>query len=876
MAPENLNTSTSTPQQSADIKPQNSELYRQISREDEVRPEEKKKQRPLVVTILAGLMRLTLYLDSLRRSNELLFRKLNIFWGILMSILYLSGILMICFSLYNRLQLPLYLEDQLKARGIQFESADYDMDRIEVHQLKGPNGQYTVDTLIAYTTFTDLLQKRIRSVILDGLTINLDEGSDFNPVQDIPEFLSRLQQPVRGNFNLKINAITINNAKLNLQAGTMSLPLSFSMESIYDDTTQIIIPVLLDQPALKFKGTLTMAGTKKKPVWSLKISKGNVTLPRRAPEDFTGEININLIDKKLDTIKAEFTLGTGTIKKQLQADLKQKDEQGFSGIISWERKNETEPTLSSDLTFSIDYLSLNETLATKGILTIDSKQFNMYDVSFKNLHLPLDAEILCNAQQRCVLDLLKDAQISLSDFQFNYQHQNFKATQPLKFTLNAWQQLIIADAQHSDLVVEFNLPIQDLVFLGQNQETGDNLNLSSQKISLNTILADEPRIGFSANNLAYQSPEITFSQAVLNITDLLQSTAKITMQARDVHLIGQPVLSYPFDIGLNMVGNQVAAKLKFKNQPITANLEGRFSLDQQFFAGQVNIPPFDLQKISVPLHDLWPAVPETVDNPSGQLAIKGRFNWQKGLMTGNPLYVGFQNVSFDIGDVKIEGLNTVLTVDSLSPLTTASNQHLFIKNIEALIPIQGLDAQFQMDNQSLKVNQLLATSASVPLVLPPSIITPQSNGFVLTLKNNRPINLQQLQPSTFLTDVIIQGGTASVTVPVEFKNNLVHIPDVTLKIQDLQLKRKNGSYPNIFGTQTGFISRTGLVVLDQTGFVHGSLNGNLLPSKTEKEIQLDRVPLPDSFMKKLPSRQIPKDILERQKALFEEKSDTSQ
>ena len=872
MAPETTNASTSTPQQEQEIKPQNTELYRQIAREDAVKPVDEKKHKSLIMSIIVGMMRFTLYTDSLRRSNELLFRKLNTLWGIFMGVLYLSGILVVIFSVYNRLKLPLYLEDQLKARGIQFESANYDMDRIEVHQLKGPNGLYTVDTLIAYTTFTDLLQKRIRLVTLDGLTINLDEETEFRPLQDIPVFLSRLQHPARGNMDLAINAITVNNAKLNFQKEQMALPLSFSMEGIYNGSTQIIIPVMLDQPHLKFQGTLTVAGSNKKPEWILKISKGNITLPRRAPEDFVGEITVNLSDKKLEAIKAEFTLGTGTIKKKLSANLNQKDAQALAGSISWNRENTTEPSLSSDLSFQIDDLSFfdDESLQTKGNLTIDSKQFNLYNIAFQNLHMPLQAEISCKNWKSCTFDLLENATVSLSDFQFTYQRQKFRATTPFQFTLNAGQQLIVMDAEHSDLQMEFNLPIRSLVFAGKDQSTGDNLKINSEKIALNAIWADEPRVTLLAEDLSYQSTEIVFNKTTLNISDVLQPTARISMHAREMRVPEQALLAQPFDIVLNMIGNQVAAKLNFHNQPITADVEGRFSLAQRIFSGQINIPPFRLQELTVPLNELWPSVPQTVINPTGEIAVKGLLKWQKGHISGDPLYVGFQDVAFELGDTKIDGINTVLAIESLTPLTTKSNQHLFIQNIEALIPLQSLDTLFQLDNQGLKVNQLMAYSASIPLVLPPSIITPQVNGLVLYLRNNRPIDLQQLQQATHLSGVDVVTGSASISVPIEFKNNIINIPHLTLKVQDVQLNRQKDSYKNLFGSQTAFLVRNGQITLNQNKSVQIALNGNLLPSKQATEVQLDTFTLPDDFIKKTPAKKVPSDIQERLKALFSE------
>lgn len=858
------------PRANSATNPQESELYRQISREDEVVPVVKKKGKSPLMELVVAFMRAVLYLDSLKRTNELFFRRLNVVWGIFMGVLYISGILMIVFSIYNRLQLPYYLESQLKEREIQFESAHYDMDRIEVHQLKGPQGLYTVDTLIVNTTFTDLLQKRIRSVVLDGLNIYLDAQPDFNPIQDIPNVLTKLQHPARGAVNLRVNALTVNNAKLNFKKEQMALPITFSMEGVYDDTTQIIIPVYMERRSLSLKGRLSISEESGTPEWILKITKGNVTLPRRAPEDFTGEVKVTLNENKLETVQADFQLGTGTIKKEIRADFRQEGDKGLSGTFSWARNNLTEPALSSDLTIAVPYLefSAKEPLHTRGTLTLDAKQFNLYNISFKNMHLPLDAELACKSWKQCDLNLLDEAEVVLPDFQFEYQRQKFKTDSALRFVMQPQNKLITMDADRPDFYVGFNLLLQELLFPAQNVESGEKLNIKSEKVSLKATWADESRIALATENLSYDSPTASFNQATLNMADLLQPTAQIKMQTPEMRLPNQPVLSQPFDLNFNMLGNQVMAQLRFQNQPIMAGVEGTLSIPQRAFSGKVRVLPFDLKDLTVPLHELWPNVPENVRNPQGKVAVGGLLNWNSGHASGSPLYVGLKDISFDLDDTKIEGVNGVLAVESLLPLSTQPKQHLFIQNIQGLIPIQGVDAYFQLDAQSLKVSQLLAWTGPVPLMLPPSVITTKNSSAMLYLKNTQSVNLKDAQKVFNLQGMSVADGTASLSVPVEVKEDSFSIPNVTLKIQDTELKWREKGRPAFLGQATGYFVRNGQIILDQERMLQMSLNGRLTPSKKAKEVHLSKVPLPDNFVNETAPRSVPSDILKWQNALF--------
>ena len=196
---------------------QDSELYNQIAGQDADPQVVKKKNKSLLMSVMVGIMRIMLWWDSVKRTHEVLFRALGSVWAVFMGILYLSGILILLFALYNRLQLPVYLEDELHARNIEFESAEYGMDRIVVRNLKDKDGSYTVDTMIVYSTFTDLLQRRIRSVTIDGLDVLIDTDKDVNVMEDVPRLLSRIQNPKRGRLNLKINSLTVNKAQLVLK-----------------------------------------------------------------------------------------------------------------------------------------------------------------------------------------------------------------------------------------------------------------------------------------------------------------------------------------------------------------------------------------------------------------------------------------------------------------------------------------------------------------------------------------------------------------------------------------------------------------------------------------------------------------------------------
>ena len=168
------------------------DLYEQIARSDSETIQIKKKNKSLLMQAIVLYMRFTLYIDSLKHSHEVAFRMLSRLWMGVMGILYLSGIIVLIISMYNKLQLPVYVEDQLRSRNIEFGQTEYDADKTIIRNLKNKEGLYTIDTVVIYSSFSDLLQHNIRLVTMDGLNINCDKKDDFNELEDIPKILAKI------------------------------------------------------------------------------------------------------------------------------------------------------------------------------------------------------------------------------------------------------------------------------------------------------------------------------------------------------------------------------------------------------------------------------------------------------------------------------------------------------------------------------------------------------------------------------------------------------------------------------------------------------------------------------------------------------------
>ncbi|MBQ4472076.1 MAG: hypothetical protein II942_02385 [Alphaproteobacteria bacterium] len=852
---------------------QDSDLYTQIAGQDTDPQVVKKKKPSLLMSAVIAFMRMTLYFDSLRRAHEQAFHFLGLVWAFFMGVLYLSGILVLLAAVYNRLQMPILLEDQLRVRNIEFASADYSMDRIVVHELKDNNGTYTVDTLVVYSTFTDMLQKRIRLVVLDGLNIFFDTKSDFNPVQDIPAILNQIQNPARGRVDLKVNAITVNNGKLNFKNRQIEVPISFSMVGSYGRRTRIVMPLSVNQPSFQAESTLSLDHTgNQQPEWNLSISKGMITLPRSSPENINGEFKIALNKTAFDHLNADFKLGYGTIEKHITATFQATQNKDMTANVLWQKNNLTEPDQYSSLTFSVSHLTMDQMgqIHGSGRMVIDSKKFVTPNVSLDNLHTSFMGDFQCSNWTRCSLELLEKAPVSIQNLWFQYQRHGVRSTDAVAFTILPHADVLVL--KDDDPYLKFYFDIVDFDMDATLSVTGEKLLTSVPKMVLIGGIADASsdasQLSLSMENFNYQTSNILIEKGILKAENLLQPTSLIKMHADKTNVSNTPLLSQDFSLDMNMVGSQTRAQLKFLETPIVVQLEGNLSLAQRAFAGRVFVPPFEVGDLPQPLSAYWPNVPANLTNFTGSLALSGQVNWGGVHSIVGPLSIGMKGMSFTINDIDVVGMNTVLTVESLVPFITAPSQHVFVQSIESLIPFQNLDVNFQVDSQGLRLNQFTTLGAGIPLSLPASVISSKSANLLMYLKNDAPITHKEFQNVVHLKDIDVTAGTANVSIPVELQNNNLEISNVTLKISNALLKFIGDTYSSVIGNDTNYYVRSGQIIMDKNRVLQLVLNGRTLPSKNAKDIQLNEVHLPDNVFVLAHPQPVPSDIEKRLGLLF--------
>ena len=98
------------------------DLYAQITAEDEEVVVAPKKKTTPIISIVAVFMKITFWVDELRRSHERFFILLRTIWACFMGVLYSAGLITLFLSVFSFMQLPVYLERYFSERGIQYDS----------------------------------------------------------------------------------------------------------------------------------------------------------------------------------------------------------------------------------------------------------------------------------------------------------------------------------------------------------------------------------------------------------------------------------------------------------------------------------------------------------------------------------------------------------------------------------------------------------------------------------------------------------------------------------------------------------------------------------------------------------------------------------
>ena len=850
-------------------------LYAQITAEDVIQPAHPKKPRAsLFIQGAVRLMQVTFYLDSIKRTHEPVFRALSAFWAMFMACIYLGGALTLLFGIYHNMQLPLFIEGELRKRGLEFEKvnfADYTLSRIEITNLKDKDGQYEVGKLIINSTFADFLRKRIRSVTLDDLKVNVVSEDGHALLSKLPSILQGLKNPTQESLGLTIDGIDVNNAVVNFRQGQVTIPVSFGINGIYTGRTEVVIPLTIKQQNLSLTGQLISNADSAS--WTLNILQGSVTLPKHSPEDLKGTVRFKISKDAIENVDVDLHTTYGTLEKNLTGTLTRTSAAGMNASLVLMENNLTEPDLSNQIRLSFGELIWgNNGLESHRPIQVYVQAFTNSLMKISELHTVVNGDLSCPNWYACTFNLKEPASVTVQESRFNYRGKAVHGTVENSFIMQPSENALYLSFY--DPYLKLNWKLDNVNFSGYLEAEDDTVTVQAVHADVIGYFSDAQndasRLGVSAKGVNLTSNKLQFVDGDVSISDVLSSTREVQMMAHQVKFAPLPLLTVPFDVKLAMVGAQSAIRLQPVGTDLIVALDGQFLPFQSTFSGTIKIPAFDLAKTKIPLNGISPILTSNISNLSGQMAVSGRLVWKGQNSLEGPLTIAAKDVSFDWEKTPVKNLNTVLEVTSLIPFATESSQHAFIGEIDALVPFLSTNATFQFENQTFRLTGLTSFVGGVEVNMPASMVPLRNPNVLLFLKNTRPIDLTKLYAAMNLPQVSVFQGSASVSIPLEIQESRIAVPSVTLKVENTTLKNSQNSWPSVFDGESNYMIRTGQIVMNKNREMQVTLDGRLYPSRAKKAVEFKKVIVPEDILKKGQVGQPPKSILNAQKPFFEQ------
>ena len=859
------------------------DLLSQIAAQDEANdsPQKKAKKPSFVINMFVELMRLTFYYDEIRRKNELTFLILGWVWAGLIFIVYLGGICALALMIYSYSQFPVYVRNFFRENNISvqnFEMPDYTFSRIELKNLQDKDKTYSIKSLIINSTFADFLQRRIKSVVLDGVTVHVsgDENGhiDFGM---LPRFLVNLNMKKTAQ-SIKIDTLSITNAVLELDGYNMKIPVSFSFTGVYENNTKISAPFFVKQKEMDLMGTLSVNGNAKKMSFVLDITAGTLTLPYKSPENVTAKITVDTVSSKIDKVIGNLDFVYGRNTKKFKWNMS-REKDLFRGTLDMSFVNvdvsEKDQEMKSNISLSFDGINFKHVgdFETQRPIRVTVQSFYQPNVSISRLFSTLNGRLSCRTDG-CNYVLMRESPVSIEDMTFKYDSDTIRSVSETSFVLkpNAEEPLFVL----MDNKVDYRALVDQLTFSGYRNSLVAPLSLNADRIVLKgyyPFIGSQSSASLDIERLNYSSIEQDLSDASLKIDNIFDKETPLTLNAKAVFK-NNPFFGVPVQVNLENKGLETKAVFSLLDGKIHVSFDGSARLNTGEFSGNVYVSPIELKDIQLPLSKVSALFPEEVREASGQIAAIGRLTWSGTSQITGPFYVALKDVGFKRGNIDVEGMNGVLLFQTLSPVTTAANQRLFIEKVKGILPFENVDARFKTDSQFIRLASLTADMAGIPVSSGSTLLPYKTTNMIVYLKNNA-IDLSLLNPFIRKTGLTVT-GTGNVVLPLEFRNLKMSLKNAEMKMSEgsVVFAKESLFKPEFMEHSHKYQIKSGTFLInsaaedDMALDVSVTTTGRLLPSGDKRNVhEMVSLKAPSLIDSPAP-KAVPDEIIQRQKVVI--------
>ncbi len=864
--------------------PRKNDLLSQIASEDienEKKTNQKKHKEPISFSKLftVSIMRITLFTDTVQHKYAHVLKVLQLIWCLIIGLIYIGGLFSLLVLGYAYKNYPTYIQNFFDTHHISLSNwqlDEYTLSRIALTNLKDEKGAYSIDKMVIRSDFSDFLNKRIKSVSLDGVNITIKETNDEYEIGYLAELLVKLNQAVQNSH--QIGSVSVTNATAVIKGKKYNLPVQFSMTGFYEHGTSISIPLTIKQSYMNISGMLSVSGSGDTLEWALDILSGNLSFPNQQPENISGQFKFKTTHYNLSSLTGNVELVYGKNQKNIKLNLNEENGlmKGSANLsfINQEVQNKTDETKTElSLVFDgLDIKNLSRIESNKPIrFTVQS--FTQSDLTLSQAGGVLNGKLDCK-DFICSYRVNKNIPVNIQSLKANYQGNSYVSKTPVKFEIvpNKRPNLIL-----NGKVGTIDLSVNGFVFHGYRNVTSSDFHLLAKNISVSGKLGEKTKteqMRVNVNGASYESADIKLTDATVSVNDIWQEIPDFQLTAKEVFFKNSRALKTPIEMEATRRNGLVKADVSLLNNAVQSRFTGTTNLLNGTFQGTFAVKPFQLKEGMPALNTLSNLFPPELQNVTGSATLYGKINWKNEKQIAGPFYLSLANMNFDYGNTKIQNLNTVLMVQTLTPFTSAGNQELFVGEItNSLIPLQNIHAVLKFDNQMTRLNTLTVQSGGVSLRAENMLFPYRSNSTIIYLKNSE-IDLSVLNSYWNIPDMTLS-GVASLTLPIEFRQSMINLNNSEVKLSNALIEYK-GSNENIkkalFGTSSQYLIKSGSILLSQVNptsvDAYINFDGRIIPAQIKTVYKETLLIEPTKLLTKMPMENVPESIHQKQEQII--------
>ncbi len=664
--------------------------------------------------------------------------------------------------------------------------------RFENVRLQKNGMQVEIDTLSLFATWDDIFSYRIGEVMVDGLHAVIPAAA--NTATDSPaDYAIAIPRPL----DLRARMVDLKNIRIFIPSpiGDMKITLSGNMLDRGADYQAALDIEAETTETARFAGKVTATAEKDTGKAKLNIELTEGRLKSAAPD-----IDIKRL---LGWVTAEITPGQNipVIKSQLSAGAFRAYGIPLEGV-----------TLTADIDESKINITLQgQAMNEAGDVLADVK-LDRTDAALDKLAVTLDTKLKnldvfnidgLRGQGKLALKISGDKARAADWLTWN----NLGGTAQMEAHKLSLPGLLKQAEAAAKMQLSYNPAQKALGALLTETMTFKGIVIpvdSTQPISISLPAAKEKAgiaydaasgmLGLRFKDMDVSAPLFTLSGAnadiKLNINTPVLSQlsgsfgiAQITTTAKPAYLLPVKMTGRLESLKDNPAQTRIKAELTEQNGRFYATLDGRHDLAKQ--SGQVafDMPPMTLRKGISSLAEISPASGAYVEDVAGTLGIAANAKWSKPkkdwvVTTGGQIFL--KDVEGTVDGNIIQGVNAVINLDSLTPLTL-SEEKIAVGAVNVGLPlgsgliVASLDAQKNFTLHEAEWKLAGGTITSTPLTV--KLDGALTADATLTAKDLQLTELFQIAPLDGLSAV----GTVDGVLPLEIRNGEVSLKNGVLE-----------------------------------------------------------------------------------------------